>query len=468
MRRKLTKTFFRFSLLLMLFAFFYNVSEAQYVFSNDSLYKAGQENTGRIWGYAFGDFAYKGHADSLSRGNANQYSGIPKNRNEFAFRRIYLGYDYNISKKFSASLLLAAEDNFPAGSPPAAGTFVLNANGSSTGDLTLNNKLTFFVKQMFIRWKGIFKGTDLLVGQFATPSFPELSEKVWSYRSIERTIIDIRRTGSYDLGFGFQGVFDPSTRNFGYDLMLANGTGDRPDNSPYKWFYGDVWGYFAHKHIVVDLYADYDRLNWIPQWHHARQMWKGFVAWNSSATDKSMNPGSGYTIGVEGYVNNLTNDNFAVKTAGGTDTLSVAASGVSFFIHGDIVAKKLRFFARYDFYNPNNKVNAAVYSKYSGNTGNYNDNSFTTTYGINAGGQNTVTYTATGDQTYKQQFVTAGLDWIPMPRIHFMPNIWYNSYKSQILTPTTNNGPQYATDHDLVLRLTFFFAFGKNYDNGGF
>ena len=55
-----------------------------------------------------------------------------------------------------------------------------------------------------------------------------------------------------------------------------------------------------------------------------------------------------------------------------------------------------------------------------------------------------------------------------MNRVHFMPNVWYNSYTSQILTPTTNNGPQYATDHDLVLRLTFFFAFGKNYDNGGF
>ncbi len=40
-----------------------------------------------------------------------------------------------------------------------------------------------------------------------------------------------------------------------------------------------------------------------------------------------------------------------------------------------------------------------------------------------------------------------------------MPNVWYNSYSSQI---TSNK------DHDLVFRLTFFFAFGKNYDNGGF
>src|SRR5664279_6412564 len=168
MRSRLTKTFFRFSLLLILSAFYYESAEAQYVFSNDSLYKAGQENTGRLWGYAFGDFAYKGHADSLTRGNANQYTGIPKNRNEFAFRRIYLGYDYNISKKFSASLLLAAEDNFPAGSPPANGTFVLNANGSSTGDLTLNNKLTFYIKNAYLRWKGVWKGTDFLVGQFST------------------------------------------------------------------------------------------------------------------------------------------------------------------------------------------------------------------------------------------------------------------------------------------------------------
>src|SRR6478736_4348222 len=135
-----TKTLIRYFMPFFMSVFFINSLEAQFVFSNDSAFRAGDANTGRIWGYAFGDFAYKGHADSLTRGNANQYTGIPKNRNEFAFRRIYLGYDYNISKKFSASLLLAAEDNFPAGSPPANGTFVLNANGSSTGDLTLNNK----------------------------------------------------------------------------------------------------------------------------------------------------------------------------------------------------------------------------------------------------------------------------------------------------------------------------------------
>jgi hypothetical protein len=452
-----TKTLIRYFVPFLISVFFINSLEAQFVFSNDSAFRAGAENTGRLWGYVFGDFAYKSHADSLTRGNANQYTGIPANKDQFAFRRIYLGYDYNISKKFTAELLLAAEDNFPGGSPPGNGTFNLSTN-ASTGDLTSNQKLTFYIKNANLRWKGIWKGTDFLIGAFSTPSFPLLSEKVWSYRSIERTIIDIRRTPSFDLGAGLQGVFDPAEKNYGYNVMVANGTCAKQDNTTYKWFYADVFAYFAHKHVVVDVYADYQRLNWTSIWHHTRQMVKGFIAWNSSATDKSMNPGIGYTIGVEGYINTLHNDNFAVKNAGGVDTLTTEPNGISFYIHGDIIKEKLRFFARYDMYNPNNKVNTGTYASYTGNTGNYNDNSFHTVYNKTAA-QPTVTYTATGDQTYKQQFVTAGLDYKPTNRIHFMPNVWWNSYSSQIAS---------NKDHDLVWRLTFFFAFGKNYDNGGF
>ena len=461
MRNYINKTFIRFSVFVFISVFLIHSADAQYLFNNDSLYKAGTENTGRLWGYAFGDFAYKGHSDSLSRGGANQYSGVPVNRTMFQFRRIYLGYDYNISKKFTAELLLAAEDNFPPGTPPvgsAAGTTTTYTAGNSTGDLLTNQKMTFYIKNMNIRWKGIWKGTDLVFGEMSTPSFPMIVEKVWSYRSIERTIADIRRTPSYDFGIALQGVFDPATKNYGYNVLVANGTSDKPDYTPYKWFYGDVYAYFAHKHVVVDLYADYQRLNWTSTWHHSRQMLKGFVAWNSSATDKSMNPGSGYTIGVEGFINNLSKDNIAAKTAGGADTLSTAPSGISFYVHGDIVKNKLRFFVRYDMYNPNNKIDNAVYKGYAGNTSNYNDNSFHTTYNTNAATPS-VTYTTTGDQSYKQEFFTAGLDFKPTNRVHFMPNVWYNSYASQVAT---------NKDHDLVWRLTFFFSFGKNYDNGGF
>jgi len=461
MKSLLTKSLPRFSLILALSSFFYNSSNAQYVFSNDSLFRAGVPNTGRLWGYAFGDFDYKSHADSLTRGGSNQYTGIPAPRTMFQFRRIYLGYDFNISQKFTAEILLAAEDNFPPGAPPvgsAAGTTTTFSAGNSTGDLLTNQKMTFYIKNANLRWKGIWKGTDLIIGEQSTPSFPLLSERVWSYRSIERTIIDIRRTPSYDFGIGLQGVFDLETKNFGYNLLAANGTSDKPDYTPYKWFYGDVYAYFGHKHFVVDLYADYQRLNWTPTWKHSRQMIKGFLAWNSSATDKSMNPGTGYTVGVEGFINNLKEDNIETLNTGGTDTLSTQPSGISFYVHGDIIPGKLRFFIRYDMYNPNNKVNTSISTKYAGNTSNYNDNSYHTTYNTDAVTPS-VTYTTTGDQTYKQQFFTAGVDFRPAARVHFMPNVWYNSYASQLVS---------NKDYDLVWRLTFFFSFGKNYDNGGF
>src|SRR5580700_5312714 len=80
---------------------------------------------GNLWGYTFGDFAYKSDADNLTgtptapvgaRGGSNQYTGMPANANTFQFRRIYLGYDYDFSPKFSSEFLLAAEDDFNTGS----------------------------------------------------------------------------------------------------------------------------------------------------------------------------------------------------------------------------------------------------------------------------------------------------------------------------------------------------------------
>jgi len=421
---------------LIFFIFSILSVKAQYVLNSDSAFKAGNPNSGRIWGYMFGDFTYKSHSDSLSRGGSNQYTGVPDSKTAFQFRRIYLGYDYNISKTFSTELLLAAEDNFAAGNPPSS--------ASASGDQLLNNKLSFYIKLANIRWKNIWKGTDLIVGQMSTPSFPLLSEKMWNYRSIERTITDIRRTPSYDLGAGLQGVFDPATKNLGYNVMVANGSGAKPEGDKFKWFYGDLYAYFLNKKLVFDVYADYERLNWTPTWHHSRQMLKGYVAYNSAATAKGIDPGNGFTVGLEYFVNNLKKDNIDTKIAGGTDTLSSVANGVSLYVHGDIIKSKLRFFARYDAYTPTNKINNSVYSKYAGNTGNYNDNSY-------------VGSTATGDQTYKQNFFTAGLDFMPAKNVHFMPNIWYNHYKTQL----SNVVGKINGDHDLVYRLTFNYVFGK-------
>jgi hypothetical protein len=429
-------------LLLIAISLFLTVaSQAQYLWNSDSAYKAGAANSGRIWGYVFGDFYYKGHSDSLNRGGNNQYTGIPKGRNAFAFRRLYLGYDYNISTKFSAELLLAAEDNFPAFNPPSS--------AAASGDELSNSKETFFIKLADVRWKNIWNGTDLVIGEQVTPAFPLLSERIWNYRSVERTISDIRRTPSYDMGAGLQGAFDPSTRNFGYDLLVANGTSDKPASNSFKWFYGDVYAYAFDKKLVFDLYADYQRLNWQPGWHHDRQMIKGYIAYTTPAL----------TIGAEGFINTIRADTKATFITGGADTINTVAEGLSLYVHGNIVPGKLRFFARWDGYNPNHKVNSNIYNAYAGisSLNGYNSVAYKLAYSASTGTPSAITATI-NDPTSKEQFITAGLDFTPVKNVHFMPNIWYAHYATQLTGAAKTAEPN---NYDLVYRMTFYFVFGK-------
>jgi hypothetical protein len=429
-------------LLLIAISLFLTVaSQAQYLWNSDSAYKAGAANSGRIWGYVFGDFYYKGHSDSLNRGGNNQYTGIPKGRNAFAFRRIYLGYDYNISTKFSAELLLAAEDNFPAFNPPSS--------AAASGDELSNSKETFFIKLADVRWKNIWNGTDLIIGEQVTPAFPLLSERIWNYRSVERTISDIRRTPSYDMGAGLQGAFDPSTRNFGYDLLVANGTSDKPASNSFKWFYGDVYAYAFDKKLVFDLYADYQRLNWQPGWHHDRQMVKGYIAYTTPAL----------TIGAEGFINTIRADTKATFITGGADTINTVAEGLSLYVHGNIIPGKLRFFARWDGYNPNHKVNSSIYNAYAGisSPNGYNSVAYKLAYSASTGAPSAITATI-NDPTSKEQFITAGLDFTPVKNVHLMPNIWYNHYATQLTGAAKTAEPN---NYDLVYRMTFYFVFGK-------
>ena len=450
------KTRFTIAALFVLFALSTNVAKAQYLLNSDSAFKAEVPNSGRIWGLTFGDFYYKGHADSSQRGGANQYAGIPQSRTAFQFRRIYLGYDYNYNSKFSAELILAAEDNFPVGNPPSTTT---TSSSTASGDELTNQKFSFYIKFANIRWKNIWKGTDFILGQSSTPTYNTIVTDVWNYRSIEGTITNVHKNSNYDFGAALRGTFDPETKNFGYNILVGNGTGAKPESNNFKWFYGEVYGYFFNKKLLVDLYSDYYRLNWTTSWHHSRQMNKIFLAYNSAASKNGMLPGTGYTIGVEAFVNNLKNDNFATlqKAQNGktVDTLNNQASGISVFVHGDIIKNKLRFFARYDAFNPLNIVNNGLYKQYLGQAGaGYADNTFKSNPT-----PATTPSVALNDETYKTQFTTAGLDVILSKNVHFQPNIWYTRYTSQLTTQAVSS--VVANNYDLVYRATFFYTFGK-------
>ncbi len=406
----------------------------------------------RIWGYAFGDAYYVQHAPPLTsaQGKENNYYQTPTGRNAFQFRRIYLGYDYDINKKFKAEVLLAAEPN--ENTAPTSST-----SSVVSGDNLADGRMSFYIKNFNLRVREVWSGTDFVIGEMATPGFAlnesgtnaptSLSEATWSYRSVERTITDFHKNNSYDVGAALQGTFDPKTKNFGYVFMIGDNTqsnlttvynpnsavsptNPNPNTGFFKIFYGDLWAKFLDKKLYVDLYADYAQTSSSiasaavasgtidPQEHN---MFKLFVAYNAKP----------FTIGVEAYTQKLKN---AMINSVDKSVDNATVNAFSFWIRGVITPGKWGYFARYDNYNPDSKFDKNA------------------NYAVNSNGYSSF------DPTTKEQFVTAGLDFTPAKNIHFMPNIWLTQYKTQYDPTHTGYVPD---NHTLVYRMTFFYTFGK-------
>ena len=408
----------------------------------------------RLWGYAFGDAYYDQHSPAVTStlGKENNYYQTPSNRNAFQFRRLYLGYDYEITKKFKAEVLLASEPN--ENTTPTSGT-----SSVVNGDNLADGRLSFYVKNFNLRAREIWPGTDFVIGEMSTPGFAlnepgtnaptSLSEATWSYRSVERTITDFHKNNSYDVGAALQGTFDPKTKNFGYVIMVGDNTqsnlttvynpnnplsptNPQPNTGFFKIFYGDLWGKFLDQHLYIDLYADYAKTASDmpaatttvasgligPQEHN---MFKAFVAYTTSLL----------TVGVEAYTQKIENAALNTTTKAAEDA---TVNALSLWVRGAIVKNKWSYFARFDYYNPDTKFN-------KGDT-------YTTVY----------TNYSSYDPTVKEQFYTFGLDYTPAKNVHFMPNVWLTRYMGQYNTTTTGYVPD---NHTLVYRMTFFYTFGK-------
>lgn len=388
-------------------------SEAQ---AKDSTFRPG----GKIWGLVYADYFYKSHADQLSRGSY-QYSKLSGDISAFQYRRVYLGYNYSITKKFSAQILLAAENDAQASKS--------GVSKGAAGDVLVNNNFAPYIKFANLRWKDIWKGTDLVIGGTLTPTIEAASEPTWVYRSVERTILDFNKTNPFDYGIKLQGKFDPLTRNFGYDVMVGNGTNAVPENDKYKWFYGDLWAKLFDKKLWIDVFADYNKIGYTDNnlsYPHSRNAWKITLAY---VTDP-------FTIGVEGFITDNKNDVGGVHisgTAKDTTVLNAAARGISLYAHGTILKNKLAFFVRYDNFNPDTKYDNTKY----------------------------VTYTVPAGNVYepntRTNFITTGLDITPAKNVHFEPNIWYVRYSGQ----QKNLSGVAAHDYDMVWRMTFYFVFGS-------
>jgi len=189
-------------------------------------------STGKISGLMFSDYYYNAERDTFTTLKNVAYGG-PKGQNGFQFRRIYFTYDYNISRAFFSRFRLeGAQDE----------TFK-------------NGKVGVFIKDAYIEWRDIFKGSNLIFGIQPVSAFIT-TEAIWGHRYIEKTIMDLRNIiDSRDLGLSLQGNFDAKGK-FDYAIMIGNNSGVSVESDKYKRVYAHL-GFNPVKEFYITLFSDY-------------------------------------------------------------------------------------------------------------------------------------------------------------------------------------------------------------------
>ena len=179
----------------------------------------------KISGYAFGDFywAAASHDENL------------KDRNGFWFRRIYLTFDKAMAEQLDMRL-----------------RFEMN----SAGDFTSDNRLEPFAKDVYLRWKFTDQHQTYL-GLSSTPTW-NVVEDFWSYRSVEKTVLDLQRMGaSKDLGLAFKGSLG-SEQKLRYHFMVGNGSSTRGETDRGKGTLASL-GFYPNGSLILEFYSDYDQ-----------------------------------------------------------------------------------------------------------------------------------------------------------------------------------------------------------------
>ena len=279
----------------------------------------------KLSGYMFGDYFYNLQRDDDIANLSNVALGGPEEFNGFLLRRIYFSYDDDISKDFAVRFRLEAD------------SVSLDSRG----------KITVFVKDAYLRWKNLGKN-EFIFGIQPPPAY-EVSEAAWAYRSLEKTIMDLRGiVSSRDIGVSLKGKLDGSGK-YGYWVMFGNGSGNNPETDKFKRLYGHFEWRPTEK-FVATIYQDYRALPDIADPNDP-----SIFVDNSSYTTAWF-AGYGvkdrYNIGYEGF---LTRQENGVRiSAAPTAALDDRkALGHSFWAWYNFTPK-IGVVGRYDYLEPNN------------------------------------------------------------------------------------------------------------------
>lgn len=272
---------------------------------------------GRIWGYSFGDLIYKAQGDTLYWGKT-EYAGLEKHAVGANLRRLFLGYDYKITDRFTAKVLVegAAKTTTPDG------RFTL---AIITGYLEWNNVLPFI------------PNSSARIGLIPTPLLP-FPEKSWGYRSVEKEALDLRGLGKVvDQGASLSGDFNRN-KSAGFTLMVGNGTGNKPGVDKYLEYQGALYKKFWKNQITLEVMGDYTRKN-----GDVRQAFiRGFFSIEKPT----------WTFGAE-----VAKIYVQESVSGAITDVDPLAVSVFFSNKLPMLGENWRSFFRYDFYNPATRYN---------------------------------------------------------------------------------------------------------------
>lgn len=361
---------------------------------------------GKLSGVFYGDYFYNVVRDTaVYRANLpNSAVNGPESNQGFVIRRVYFTYDYDLAEQFATRFRVELDET-----PNSSGAY----NILSTGNVGV------FVKDAWLRWKNIFKGSDLYFGIQPTSAY-EISEGIWAYRGLEKTIMDLRGiVSSRHLGVALRGKFDDDGM-FGYWVTVANqNSGVQPKDLTTTVRNGDKYNLYSlslayrpTEEVTLTLYGDY-RPTYPVTDPASTAVPKATVSNNTltGALFASYKDGNEFAIGAEAFTQQSSHtyaDPVAVN-----QLKTLAKVGISVFGWYNF-SDEFGAIGRYDYYDPK-----------SGS-----DNS------------------EKGDS---RGYILAGLTYKPAKNVQVIPNLLVETYES------IPNGR--SIDAAVTARLTFLFSF---------
>lgn len=302
--------------------------------------------------------------------------------NFFQFRRAYLTYENRIGDRLRFRFRFDADNT-------------ANVTSVDFKKLTTSKdeKLRPYMKHLYAEVSDfLLPNFRLRVGMVDTLTFKPAEDK-WGYRSVAKTIVDGYKditaedidATSADIGLWYGGSFNKYLR---LAFMVSSGAGyTKTESDKYKKFAGQLH-FIPIAGLSLVGYLDYE---------------------------KQTESASAYTYKVDVYFEKipklvLASEYFIYRS----DLKVIAATGQKydasgFSIYGNYMVTRDVFalFARYDHYEPNNRV-----------------------------GNNRI------------NLIIAGLDWAPLGQsFRLQPNLWFYDYEDS------------TKKNDLIFQMTFFFSF---------